>query len=137
MKKLLNTLFLTFSLIIATQTTVAMVDGSIKGNPSQISASGYPIGKPSMSDRTRRLPSKYGNTKGKSIMDLYQGSSHQRMLRAQKKAYAPSARENERVFGAPYRKQSDSKSKLEKMIESGLFRLIIEPDGSRYLVKNK
>ena len=72
--------------------------------------------------------------KGKSIMDLYQGSSHQRMLRAKSKHML---QVKTKEFLTPYRKQSDSKSKLEKMIESGLFKLIIEPDGSRYLVKNK
>ena len=83
MKKLLNIFLLAFSLLSATSLSFA-VDASIKGDPSSISASGYPIGKPSMYERTRRMPSKYGNTRGRSIMDMYQGSSHQRMLRSAK-----------------------------------------------------
>lgn len=136
MKKLLNIFLLAFSLLSATSLSFA-VDASIKGDPSSISASGYPIGKPSMYERTRRMPSKYGNTRGRSIMDMYQGSSHQRMLRSQKQAYAPSARENERVFGAPYRKQSTSskKSKLEELLETGMYRILIHKDGTKYLVK--
>tara|TARA_B100001093_G_scaffold175973_1_gene168790 strand:- start:631 stop:1074 length:444 start_codon:yes stop_codon:yes gene_type:complete len=115
------------------------IGGSPKAsnNARSISASGYPIGKPSIQDRTRRMPSKYGNTKGRSIMDLYQGSTHQRLLRDQKRAYAPSAKENERVFGAPYRKTSSKKISIEDLIKQGAIKVILGADGKKYLVQNK
>ena len=106
-------------------------------SPSEISRTGYPIGKPSLYDRTRRLPSKYGNTRGKSIMDLYQSSSHQRLLRQQKENYRESAKENERVFGEPYRKTSSKQLSIEDMIKRGLVKVILGADGKKYLVQTK
>lgn len=106
-------------------------------SPSEISRTGYPIGKPSLHDRTRRLPSRYGNTKGRSVMDLYQSSSHQRLLREQKKNYRASAKENERVFGAPHRKSTPTKISIEDMIKRGLVKVILGADGKKYLVQTK
>jgi hypothetical protein len=117
-----------------------IIGGSPAGkfsNPRSISASGYPIGKPSMHDRTRRLPSKYGNTKGKSTIDLYQGSTHQRLLREQIRNYRASAKENERVFGAPYRKTSPKKISIEDLIKRGVIKVILGADGKKYLVRTK
>ena len=143
--KLAITLLLTLIISTANALDVRKLNSSdfIGGNPyksgsaSEISRTGYPIGKPSMYDRTRRMPSKYGDTKGKKIIDLYQGSSHQQLLRQQINNYRASAKENERVFGAPYRKQPTKKLDIEDLIKQGAIKIILGKDGKKYLVENK
>jgi hypothetical protein len=114
----------------------------IKIHPSQIV--GGPVQRkipstPSSSERTRHVPYKYKHQRGMSLMQMYKGSSHERALDAQIRNYRPSARENERVFGAPYRKTTiqPKKQTLEDMIKSGDIELVIEKDGTGYLRKAK
>lgn len=115
-----------------------------KVHPSQII--GGPLERtmprqPTLSERTRHVPYKYKHQRGMSLMQMYKGSTHERALDAQIRNYRPSARENERVFGAPYRKTSTQPKKqiqsLEDMIKSGDFELVIEKDGTRYLRRAK
>ena len=81
--------------------------------------------------------------KNNSIKNVYSSSSHAQALDAQIRNYRASARENERVFGAPFRKtqsvksQSSSKSKLERLIEQGVLSIVVGKDGKARLVENR
>lgn len=94
---------------------------------------GNPFAKSSVQSRTMYVPYKYANNRNKSIQGLYRGSSHERALDNQIRNYRSSARENERVFGAPYREQKN----IRNMLQSGRFRIVKGQDGKNYLVENK
>ncbi len=108
-----------------------------KLNPADF-IGGTPKGKfGSSSSRTHYTSYKYSNTRNKTITGMYRGSSHERALDAQIRNYRASARENERVFGAPYRKSSPKKISIEDMIKRGLVKVILGADGKKYLVQTK
>ena len=69
-------------------------------------------------------------------MDLYQSSSHQRLLRQQKENYRESAKENERVFGEPYRRTTSKQLSIEDMIKRGLVKVILGADGKKVFSSN-
>ena len=74
--------------------------------------------------------------KNNSIKNVYSSSSHAQALDAQIRNYRASARENERVFGAPYRNESTPKKQptIEELLRSGHVKIVTAPDGKKYLV---
>ena len=64
------------------------------------------------------------SSKGKSIMERYRGSSAERKLDAQKRAYAPSARKNAEVFGRGKTEPRKRRLRIEDILE-----IIIEEKG--------
>ena len=117
--------------------TIANAVDLRKVNPSNIIGGNPTMSTTSGSDRTRAVPSKYAHRKGVPLKELYRGSSHERALDAQIRNYRPSARENERVFGAPYRKSSPKKISIEDLIKRGVVKVILGADGKKYLVRTK
>jgi len=75
--------------------------------------------------------------KSQSLTKMYRGSSHERRLDAQIRAYRSSAKENERVFGEPYRNNNSSSDKINDLIKRGIVKIITGTDGKQYLVENK
>lgn len=132
--KILNTIVI-FAFFLLT--SFASATDLRKLNPADF-IGGTPKGNfGSSSSRTHATPYKYSGNKNKTIMGLYRGSSHERALDAQIRNYRASARENERVFGAPYRKTTPKKVSIEDMIKLGLVKVIIGTDGKKYLVQTK
>ena len=132
--KILNTIVI-FAFFLLT--SFASATDLRKLNPADF-IGGTPKGNfGSSSSRTQATPYKYSNSRNKTIMGLYRGSSHERALDAQIRNYRASARENERVFGAPYRKTSPKKMSIEDLIKQGAVKVILGADGKKYLVQTK
>jgi|TARA_B110000495_G_scaffold199567_1_gene213208 hypothetical protein len=130
--KISNLILLLTSLFISTAANALDVR---KINPNDFIGGSPTISTTSGSERSRVVPPKYA--KKQTIKQMYRGSSHERALDAQIRNYRASARENERVFGAPYRKASPKKISIEDLIKRGVIKVILGADGKKHLVRTK
>jgi hypothetical protein len=73
--------------------------------------------------------------KNKTLINRYRGSKQERDLDAQIRNYRASAKENERVFGAPFRPKKEPT--LKDLLARGILRVVIDKNGHRYLVDNR
>lgn len=81
-----------------------------------------------------------------NLVRKYRGTTHEGALDRQIANYGESAKENERVFGAPYRKSADKNRtppknildmKLKELLESGVLTIITDETGKRKIVDNR
>lgn len=73
--------------------------------------------------------------KNKTLVNRYRGSKQERELDAQIRNYRASAKENERVFGAPFRPKKEPT--LKDLLARGILRVVVDKNGHRYLVDNR
>lgn len=106
----------------------------IGGKPT-ISVSKKPTTSASLgSPRTRAVPYKYASQRRVPLVKMYRGSKHEKALDAQIRNYRKSAKENERVFGAPFRKSETRKT----VNTNAIFEIIIDAaTGKKFYVPVK